>query len=653
MARVNLLAVIPSGVVVVAVVGWMGLSGAPVPLPPEIPLHGMVTASDGRPMEGVAVSMRADGKPFIRTTVYTGRDGRYSFPPLVPPLVDDQYEVLVQAVGFEAGRSAVTLSARKAMEQHFTLRPLQQSSRDFSRQLSGVEWMASLPEDTPQDKRVKRLLGVNCNQCHTMGTTLQNRYDAAGWTLMLKLMESVSPSGTVSFPATGVYGRRNPYIHGYAGEMLEYLVRVRGPASELIYKPLPRITGDATQIVVTEYDVSPGHLPNHRVNQSGDDWSLGTPSHYESRSVHTHVVDLEGNVWFTDNVTPFRSFGKLDPRTGRVTDYRHLSRRDGGTVNVHDINVDQEGNIWFSNGRDGTLDKFDPKTDTFQHFPKPDGAPSTSVGQLVAVDSKGNIWGRFGGDRVPTYDSESGIEWFKPDPRQPGGAAKLDPKTGEYTFYKAVTPQVSVYSAGIDAEDNAWFTQVGVDRLGFVDSRTGEVGEINLSDPERDDILLTALDTKLAKFEPPSHTGPPWQKGPRRQTRSHWRALRFTSDKTQFRHQWFTLSKASRIAKVDIKTKKVTEYQLPYPYSFSYALTVDKNYVVWVSAMNTDRVFKFNPVTERWTDYQLPTLGTDSRFVDVDNTTDPPTVWLSYWGGPNKLARIQFRTAAAYLAAGR
>ena len=83
---------------------------------------------------------------------------------------------------------------------------------------------------------------------------------------------------------------------------------------------------------------------------------------------------------------------------------------------------------------------------------------------------------------------------------------------------------------------------------------------------------------------------------------------------------------------MDIKTKKVTEYQLPYPYSFPYGLTVDKNHVVWVTAMNTDRVFKFNPVTERWTDYQLPTLGTDSRFVDVDNTTDPPTVWLSYWG---------------------
>ena len=350
MARVNLLAVIPSSVVVVAVVGWMGLSAAPMPLPPEIPLHGMVTASDGRPMEGVAVSMRADGKPFIRTTVYTGRDGRYSFPPLIPPLVNDQYQVLVQAVGFEADRSAVTLSAGKAVEQHFTLRPFQQSSRSFKRQLSGVEWIASLPEDTPQDKRAKRLLGVNCNQCHTMGTTLQNRYDAAGWTTILKLMETVSPTGTVSFPASGEYGRPNPYIHGYAGEMFEYLVRVRGPASELIYKPLPRITGDATQIVVTEYDVSPGHLPNHRVNQSGDDWSLETPSHYESRSVHTHVVDLEGNVWFTDNVTPFRSFGKLDPGTGRVTDYRHLSQRDGGTVNVHDINVDQQGRIWFSNG---------------------------------------------------------------------------------------------------------------------------------------------------------------------------------------------------------------------------------------------------------------------------------------------------------------
>jgi len=116
-----------------------------------------------------------------------------------------------------------------------------------------------------------------------------------------------------------------------------------------------------------------------------------------------------------------------------------------------------------------------------------------------------------------------------------------------------------------------------------------------------------------------------------------------------FDAHWFTLSKASKIAKVDIRTRKVTEYPLPYPYSFPYQVTVDKNRMVWVSAMNTDRLFMFNPVTEQWSDYALPTRGTDSRCVDVDNSTSPPTVWLSYWG-TSQLARVQFRTAAAYRA---
>ena len=642
MSKAKWLALAPIGVLVIVAVVWIELLAAQRTSPSETSLQGAVKSSDGKTMEGVAVSMRADGKPYIRTTVYTDRDGTYYFPPLVPTLVADQYHVLAQAVGFEVGRAAVKLSAGKAVEQDFTLRPL----KDFSLQLSGIEWSASLPEGTPQDRRAKRILHMNCNQCHAMGFVLQNRFDARGWRIIVNHMQTASFNG-------GILGEGDPdpFMRGYAEEIVEYLTRVAGPNSALTYKPLPRVTGDATQIVVTEYDVSPGHLPNYRVNQNGDDWSLGTPSHYEGRAVHDGAVDLEGNFWFTDNVHPYRSIGKVEPRTGRVTDYRHRSRRDGGTVNVHDINVDQEGNIWFNNGRDGTLDKFDPKTETFHHFPQPASGPGAGVGGLVGVDSKGNIWGRFGGRTIRKFDEKMGIYHSVADPKQPGGAAKLNPKTGEYTYYYAVSPAGTNYSIGIDAEDNAWFTQSGFDRLGFVDSRTGKVSEVSMSAPDNDDVLHTALDTEIiSRFEPvrAGATGPPWQKGPRRQTQSHWTALRFTRDKTQFKHQWFTLSKSGAIAKVDIRTKQVTEYPLPHAYSFPYQLTVDKNYMVWVTGMNTDRVFKFNPSTERWTEYPLPTLGTDSRHIDVDNSTELPTVWVSYWGGPNKVARIQFRTEAAY-----
>jgi hypothetical protein len=43
-----------------------------------------------------------------------------------------------------------------------------------------------------------------------------------------------------------------------------------------------------------------------------------------------------------------------------------------------------------------------------------------------------------------------------------------------------------------------------------------------------------------------------------------------------------------------------------------------------------------------FTEYPLPTRGTEIRHVQVDNRTDPPTVWAPY-NRTNKVVRIQFR----------
>ena len=141
---------------------------------------------------------------------------------------------------------------------------------------------------------------------------------------------------------------------------------------------------------------------------------------------------------------------------------------------------------------------------------------------------------------------------------------KLDPKTGKYTFYKTPTPVLVIYGVGVDANDNIWFTEPGPDRLGFLDTQTGEISEINISAPDPD---RTELDKQLAaKFEPIDQYGPPWQKSPRRQAsdrKNGW--------------QWIVLSKSGAVAKVDIHTRKVTEYPLPYPFSFPYSAAVDKD----------------------------------------------------------------------------
>lgn len=101
---------------------------------------------------------------------------------------------------------------------------------------------------------------------------------------------------------------------------------------------------------------------------------------------------------------------------------------------------------------------------------------------------------------------------------------------------------------------------------------------------------------------------------------------------------------AGKLAKIDIHTKKLSEYPVPNRYSHPYAAVVDKNHMVWVNLMNADRVLKFNPFTGQFTEFPLPSLGTDTRFIDVDNSTDPVTLWVPYYR-VNKIARLQFRTA--------
>ena len=91
---------------------------------------------------------------------------------------------------------------------------------------------------------------------------------------------------------------------------------------------------------------------------------------------------------------------------------------------------------------------------------------------------------------------------------------------------------------------------------------------------------------------------------------------------------------------------------MPTPYASPYALAVDKNGVVWINTMNHDVLTKFDPRTERFTEYVLPTRGTEIRHVQIDNRTDPVTVWAPY-NRSNKVVRLQFPAAATRQTASR
>lgn len=567
----------------------------PQSVPRGAALSGTVKTSEGKPLEGVGVSARNAGETFT-TTVYTDRAGRYFFPPLSP----GRYKVWSQAVGFEMATAQADLAGAGKKQVELVL----PSFNDSQKQLSGTEWAASLPEDTPGDRRMKSVFINNCSGCHEVSFLLQNRFDAAGWEKILTLMQTMQSIGYAIEGATP-----DAVVRAYKPELAEYLGRVRGPDnSPLTIRALPRPTGEAARVVVTEYDLPRPGAPDWVMKHNGADWSEGTPSRYDGRAAHDVLIDKGGYVWFADDATPDRTLGKLDPRTGRVTDYKLADASNNAEVS-HALAFDRQGDIWFSNGTEGSPTMFDPETEKFFRFPRPEGFPFS--GDFIAVDSKGNVWSPH---------------------RQ--GAFKLDPRTGKYTNYSA-GPAKANYDLALDQDDNVWVSQPGGNRMAHVDAQAGKVDSLSLDPTAPKDFEITDEDRNIsANLNLTANTATPLEKGPRRSVTDR------ATDTV-----WVCEFFADRLAKIDARTRKVTEYPLPHRYSQPYAATLDKNHNVWITMLNSDRIAKFDPATEKFTEYELPTRGTEIRHIQVDNSTNPPTVWLPY-DRTNKIARVQFRTSS-------
>src|SRR5688572_25329618 len=141
-------------------------------------LTGTIKSASGTALEGVAVSAQVAGEP-ITTSVYTGADGRYFF----PPMTSGTYTVWAQAIGLE--RAEATADVRsKPLRLDFTMK----DTTDIVLQLSGYQIMAALPEDTVAHRRGKVLLQKNCTYCHEVSTALRDRFDQAGWEAIILAM---------------------------------------------------------------------------------------------------------------------------------------------------------------------------------------------------------------------------------------------------------------------------------------------------------------------------------------------------------------------------------------------------------------------------------------------------------------------------------
>jgi streptogramin lyase len=534
------------GLVRLVTVGFAVSWFQPVAFADMLALGGAVSADSG-PLEGVLVSAKRAGST-ITITVVSDAQGRYSFPSA--KLEPGQYALTIRAVGYELETSgAVDVAAQKSATADLKLHKVD----DLAPQLSNAEWLASMPGSDQQKTSL-----LNCMSCHNVQRIVQSQHDAAEFCDVLKRMAGYANQSTSLHPQKRraerlleVRGEQRERAQQEQAEWLSSINLSRSAEWEYPLKTLPLPTGRATQVIITEYDLPRATIEPHDV-----------------------MLDADGLVWYSNFGE--QKFGKLDPASGKVTEYPVPVLKRGWPTGMLGLRDDKDGNLWLGLMYQGAIAKFDRKTEKLETWSLPpdmnkDMAQVNMVSpRAAAVDGK--LWTQNNGfAAIHRFDIASGkFETFEPFKGTPAGQNH------------------NIYDVIPDSRNNAYFTDFANQQIGRLDAKTG----------------------KVTLYQTPT---------PRSAPR---RGMMDAQDRL-----WFGEYRGNRIAMFDTKTEKFQEWAAPTAWSAPYDVALDKNGEAWTGSMVSDRVLRLDPKTGQFVEYLLP-RPTNIRRVFVDNRTTPVTFWV-------------------------
>jgi virginiamycin B lyase len=457
-------------------------------------LTGVVSSQEEGPMGGVLVSAKRAGST-ITTTVVSGARGRYSFPR--NRLEPGQYSIRIRAAGYELdGPKQAEVTGQKEAQADLKLRKAQ----DLAYQLSSGEWLMSMT-GTEQQKQ----FFLNCVGCHTLERSVRSRYTANEFVQVIQRMATYAQGSTPLRPQKRLDTREySPKQLEQMTKQAEFVSSVNLSSTsrwEYPLKTLPRPSGKATRVVITEYDLPrPEALP------------------------HDAVVDSQGSVWYTDFGSQF--LGKLDPKTSKIVEYKLPLTKPGAPTGSLDLGLDKEGNVWMGMMYQGALAKFDRKTEKFQTWLAPNYKenPSTRIAMVAATSYNvdGKVW--VGADDEYQVDLKTGelhtIDYSKGLPKGAPPADRLssygviadshnnfygmnlngeyiirvDAKTMNVTPYPTPTPNSGPRRGHMDSQDRLWFAEYRGNRIAMLDTKTEKIREWAIPTPWTNpyDTVLTA-----------------------------------------------------------------------------------------------------------------------------------------------------------------
>ena len=507
-------------------------------------LTGQVSSQKEGLMEGVVVGAKKDGST-MTVNVVSDAKGRYGFPG--EKLEPGRYALKIRAAGYDLdGPKTVEVVAGKATTANLKLKPAENPSA----QLTDAEWLLSIP-GTEQQKNF--LLG--CNGCHTIERIVKANKTAEEWVQVFRRMSTYAPGSSPLRPQVTVGGVQRDRTRGFdpmeIGAWLASINTSYNSKKSFPLKTLPRPKGKATHTIITEYD-----LPR----------KLAMP--------HDVIVDADGMVWYSDFADQF--IGRLDPKTGKVTDFPIPELKKGFPLGTLELQSDKDQNLWVSLMYQGGIAKFDRKTEKFTVYPVPKEWQGNHTQQSMVSPSNSHVDGKVWTNNQDTHS-----------------IYRVDVATGQYENlgeFKIPGENRTINAYGIpsDSQNNLYLLEFGANNIGRIDAKTKE---------------FKVYSTVSQGTRP--------------------RRGRFDSQD----RLWFAEYGANGVGLLDPKTGQIQEWQLPIPWSAPYHVVPDKNGEVWIGSMWTDRVTRLDPKSSQFTDYLLP-RETNIRRVFIDNTTSPVTFWV-------------------------
>ena len=517
--------------------------------------RGTVRVASGDIPEGIMVQLIAPNG--VRTTVYTNEDGNYEFPKMESGAA---YTLrIANPLEFKPyRRDSVHIDGSTKLDdivlERITKTQTLPATPEIEAQLSGDELLWNLPGTTEE----KEALHLTCALgCHSFQQIFKNRYDERSWGVLVTRMLHRGGGPLINDPLEPVTAAQSATDK----ILIKWLAKVRGPDSQDgPLRAFPRLTGESNRVVVTEFE-----LPRNL------------------QSAHDVFGDSKGNIWYTSHLS--RYFGKLDTRTGIVTEYQ-TPLTAGGQPGTHHVYVQKSGDVLFSEPWSHKLLKLDPQSGSMKEVSVAAPFPINSAGMAdFDLTPDGFIWTSMGGGYA---------------------AEKIDPETGRMVQKFPMKVPFS-YDGIISQDGNFWAGGAISGPTGnsaeLLDVRTGEM--LNMNSGYR------ATAARRGGFDP-------------------------------FGNAWFG-GENGTLVELDAKAKRIREFTPPgpvEPYNDLYSAETDKNGEVWAGELHGRKFLRFNPKTSQWTEYAMPEPYSHSRAVWVDKSATPSTVWYADYS-TGRIVRIQ------------